>query len=65
MFDFIGTNKMNVKIIIFRPVCYFKPRIKIHIIRMKCASRKVRNLSNRSGQKSAKFTKGRKSGKYV
>jgi hypothetical protein len=32
---------------------------------MKCLSRIVRNLSNRTGQKSAKFAKGRKSGKYA
>jgi hypothetical protein len=34
-------------------------------IRMKCASHIVRNLSKRTGQKSAKFAKGRKSGNYA
>ena len=39
--------------------------LKYLFIRLKCASRIVRNLSNRTGQKSAKFAKGRKSGKYI
>ncbi len=45
-----------------RPVCYFKTCIKISVNRLKCASRIVRNLSNRAGQKSGKFAKGRNPG---
>jgi hypothetical protein len=50
---------------VFSPVCYYKTRIKISVYSLKCASRIVRNLSNCTGQKSAKFAEGRKSGKYI
>ncbi len=49
----------------YRRVCYYKTRHKISFYSLKCASRIVRNLSNRTGQKSAKFAGERKSGKYI
>ncbi len=52
-------RRVKGQVVIFRHV------LKYLFIRLKCASRIVRNLLNQAGQKSAKFAKGRKSGKYI
>ncbi len=56
--DFAIVSKIGQFVILRRILKYLS-------IRMECASCIVRNLSNRTGQKSAKITQGRKSGKYA
>jgi hypothetical protein len=52
---FIAEKVLKTQMALFRPVCYYKTRNKISFYSLECASRIVRNLSNRTAQKSAKF----------